>query len=336
MALVALLAGSSTPATAKDLTQLSLDELMHLDVIQVTVPGAHFHYQGDYMIGFHYDSSQYGGFLNGSSSVSNNTVLGQSMMAETSMQQEMSTLWLMYGIRDDWTVDVMVPYMNMNMQQVYTDGFTTANHAEGLGDIYLGLIHPFKYHYPHQWQVELGFGLPTGNIDQFGLMTGMFGPQKLPYDMQLGSGSFTFQPNVSYLSETTKLTYGAQFRGYLPLNQNWDHYLVPNSFLATAWLSPQVSKHFSPSLRVDYTSRGNIRGEDPGIDFSMMPSSNPNLYKGSRADVYVGVNFNPKNDGEGHGLWVSLEYGVPFYQSLTGPQLKLNSVFSAAAEYTFK
>jgi hypothetical protein len=345
-AAVALMAWQmvSQPVQAKDMTDLSLEQLMHLDVIQLSVPGAHFHYQGDWMIGYDYSSSQYGGYLSGTSSVSNNQVLSQYMMANTRMQSEMEDLMLMYGLRDNWTINVMIPYMNMTMDQVMTSasipgehiGGLNSNHTAGLGDMYVGVIHPFRYKYPTQWQWEAGLGLPTGNIDQFGLMTGMFGPQKLPYDMQLGSGSFTFQPSLTYLGETDKASWGGQLRGYLPLDQNWDHYIQSNRFSATGWYAPQLSKHFSPSVRVDFVSQGNIRGADNGMDPTTMPDSNPGLYAGRRADIYLGLNFNLNNDGQGHGQWISIEGGWPFYQSLTGPQLKLNNVYSAAFEWTFK
>lgn len=334
--LAALVLGSSQPAHAKDLTDLSLEELMHLDVIQVTVPGAHYHFQGDWMIGVDATNVQWSGLQNGTSSVSAQQVLGNFMMAPTSATMNMQDLDLMYGYRDDWTFEVMIPQVQMAMTSVYMNGDTTTNLVSGLGDITLNVIHPFKYKYPAQWQAELGLALPTGDINQFNLVYLMFGEQKMPYNMQLGTGSFQFEPAITYLGETQKWAFGAQVRGFLPLNTNSDGWMAPNRLAATAWAAPHVNNNFSPSFRVDYQTWGNVRGNDPVIDFSMMPSSNPNLYAGSRADAYIGLNFAWGQDGEGHGKWLTFEYGVPFYQNLTGPQLTQTSTYNAAFQWTFK
>jgi hypothetical protein len=73
---------------------------------------------------------------------------------------------------------------------------------------------------------------------------------------------------------------------------------------------------------------------DPELNPGSNPESNPALTGGRRLDLLVGVHlYAPRGCWKGTRL--SIEGGVPIYQSLNGPQLEHDFQLSVALSRTF-
>jgi len=314
-----------------DLLDLDLEQLMKLDVIQVTIPGAHWHWENDWMVGYQYMISHWKGHQNGTDTLSDQEVLAQFPVTHERMTMHMHMLMFMYGNTDELTLMAMVPWMEMDMPHLTRQNTTFTTRAQGLGDIQLSAIIPVFDSYPHRIQLETGLSAPTGRI---GVTDANGRPGHLEYAMQLGSGTFDLRPKVTYLGQTDSLSWGAQARGVFRVGRNGEGYALGNEYGLTTWISPAITEEFSPSLRLDAMSWGNVRGIDPNISLSN-PAAMPGLQGGERIDLLLGLNYAAGVDDEGHGHRFSIEGGIPIYQNLQGPQLKLDYKVGGAWQWTF-
>ena len=315
------------------LLDLNLEQLMNLELIQTTVPGAHWHWQDDWMVGYQYMHMQNQGYKQGPTSVSNEQVLKQFPTIHTSMTMDMHMLMLMYGPNNDVTLMVTLPYLDMSMDHLTSAGKTYRTFSSGFGDLRISPIISVYDEYPHRIQVEAGVSFPTGSITQQDQTpTGL---QQLEYKMQTGSGTIDLQPALTYLGQNDDMSWGAQLRGTVRTGRNSRGYRQGDMIEFTTWWSPTVAENFSPAIRIDAMSWGNVRGQDPQLNPSGNPESAPYLQGGSQINLLFGVNFSTDLDDQGRGHRFSIEGGFPIYQNLNGPQLRESWRLGGAWNWTF-
>ncbi len=168
--------------------------------------------------------------------------------------------------------------------------------------------------------LNLGLSAPTGSIDERG-DTPVAANVRLPYPMQVGSGTWDLLPGLTYLGQTDAWSWGAQGVGTVRLGENEYDYTLGNRLSTTAWLSKPVARSASVSLRLGVDTWGNISGADPALNPKMVPTADPNRRAGTRVDMGVGINlYSSAGTFSGHRL--ALEVLAPVYQDLTGPQLE--------------
>jgi len=71
-----------------------------------------------------------------------------------------------------------------------------------------------------------------------------------------------------------------------------------------------------------------ISGSDPALNPAMSPSADAATHGGTWVNVSVGLNAF---FGRGHSI--GLEYGVPVYQRLDGPQLETDAILSLTYQF---
>ncbi len=118
------------------------------------------------------------------------------------------------------------------------------------------------------------------------------------------------------------------------LGTNGHEYQLGNRFRWAAWGVWALNDWFGPSLRLGTQLWKNIEGADPNLNPSMVPTADPARRGGRRVDLSVGMNFYIPY-GKFEGNRVALEFSLPVYQSLDGPQLETNWGFSAGWNWTF-
>ncbi|MBX3167074.1 MAG: transporter [Candidatus Eremiobacteraeota bacterium] len=326
---------ASEAAGDNPLLEMDIEQLMHMELIQTTVPGAHWHWEDDWMVGYQFMRVQNEGYNVGTQRVSDQNVLrgGNYNNIHTSMTMDMHMLMAMYGPSDDVTLMVMVPYMDMTMNHLTRTGSSFQVKSQGFGDIRVAPIVSLFDEYPHRIQLEAGLSLPTGSVNKKDLTPTGF--SQLEYKMQTGSGTVDLQPALTYLGQNEDLNWGAQARGTLRLGTNSAGYRQGNMIELTAWVSPKISDNFSPSLRIDALKWGNVVGRDVRLNPRANPESDPNLQGGEQINLLFGLNFAAGLDDQGRGHRFSIEGGLPIYQNLNGPQIREAWRLGGAWNWTF-
>ena len=319
-------AAQATNQAPTDYTTLTLEELLEVDVVPINVLGTHTHLEGEWMLGYQFMFMSMDGNRDGTNQISDADVLKDIKVTPTEMSMEMHMGQLMYAPSDDLTLMAMLPYIRLEMDHVTRKGvrFTTA--SEGVGDLRLsGLYTFFRRGFDrHRLVFNAGVSFPTGSIDERDFLADPSkGKKKLPYPMQLGSGTFDLHPGITYLGQSEDWAWTGEVDGTIRLGENSDHYTLGDRLHLSAGANWRWKDWLSPFFRIDAQVWGNIDGADPVLDpfLKVVPTADPDRRGGARVDLLFGVAlYAPKGKLKGHRL--AIQGGFPIYQSLDGPQLE--------------
>ena len=263
------------------------------------------------------------------------------------MRMDMHMAGVMYAPADWVTLMAMGSYVTKEMpHRTYrgpagTDvlgGFTTR--PDGLGDTSLAALFPVVKRQDGdaalQVNLRAGVSLPTGSVrqrDEVLTPMGMRVTQRLPYSMQLGSGTVDLLPGATVFGHRGRLGFGAQYQGTVRTGTNAEGYRLGDSHMATVWGSVLAAPWISLSARVSGRTIDDIRGLDPAI-VAPVQTADPANYGGQRVDLFVGAN-TVATGGPLKGYRLGLEAGAPVYQDLHGPQMEGNWQLTLGVQKTF-
>ena len=279
------------------------------------VMGDHVHHKGGWMVSTRFMAMYMEGGIDDDSSVS---LPGRSMDVQKYM------IGAMIAPHDRLTLAMMIPYAVKEMETPMMSART-----EGVGDLKLTGIHQLWSTDAHQLLMNLSVGLPTGSIDE----KNAAGIMRLGYPMQLGSGSWSLTPGITYTGRTSGWNWGTQAKANLPLHKNKHDYRLGNRYDLQGWISRDVCPESALSLRLNGWHRENIDGADPMLNPAMSPGNDPDLKAATRVDAWAGIDYRPT--GAPGDARLVLEGGVPVYQYVDGPQLGTRWMVVAGAQLSF-
>lgn len=283
-------------------------------------PGIMVGHSGKFMLAYDYLFESMRGNLDGTRKVSQSEVLNRFFAAPTDMTMQMHMFMGMYAVNNNLSLMVNAPYLVKKMSHVTQDGERFDEKTSGLGDVELRAQYRFysQTNRHHQVLLNGGVNLPTGAINE--RLNGF----RLEYPMQLGAGTVSLVPGLTYLGrDDTGWGWGAEFIPTIRVGKNDNDYRLGDQYRLNAWVIRRVADTVHVSLRADGKRTGNIKGADPELDTMDEQTKDPNLQAGTRLDLLGGVAFTPRIiDGQK----ITLEAGAPVYQSLDGPQLKTTFV----------
>ena len=308
------------------------------DHAPIGVMADHGHKSGEWMFSYRYEHMNMAGNRDGDSQISTQTVLNNFMVAPLEMDMDMHMFGAMYGVTDHFTVTAMAPYMRKTMQHRTRMGMEFEAETEGFGDVKLGgvaTLAEFGDRYAPGGNTRLlinaGLSLPTGSIDERG-DTPAGANQKLPYPMQLGSGTFDPFIGTTLVWQGGMFSHGAQAGATLRTGKNNEGYRLGNEYRATAWSAIAPHSAVSFSARLEAKSVDDVHGQDRELNPMMTPTARADLRGGETVTGYLGANFKPKIL-QGHRI--AAEFGAPLYQRLDGPQLEQDYRFTVGWQYGF-
>ncbi len=296
------------------------------DHAPIGVMGDHLHKKGGWMIGYHYKNMRTSGYRDGTSSVSNASVMAAYGEAATKMNMGMHMFEIMYGITDNLTLMVMPQYMKMDMfhQSSHGGGHSHEHTTTGFGDTEVtGLYSIYNEqngNIKHKAHMNIGVNLPTGAIDKT-FIDHHANIRHLPYNMQFGSGTFDPIIGATYTGESTDWSWGAQTLNYIRAGKNNEGYRQGNKYIATTWLQRNITDFASVSLRLEGEVWENVSGSDASLPTTAIAGANPNEQAGERVMAHIGLNLlADKRQGVIAGHRLAVEFGVPLYERFSGPQ----------------
>jgi len=292
----------------------------------ISVMGDHMHEMGEWMVSYRYMSMNMDALLKGSNTVAPTMMATGFMpnMLPTEMTMDMHMFGTMYAISNQWTLMGMLNYLDneMSMPMGKMD-------SSGLGDIKIaGLYDLAQWDSGRRMHLKLGLNLPTGSIDE------KYNGNILGYGMQLGSGTYDFEPAITYLAQTENYSYGAQLGGILRIGENDQDYTLGNKFEATLWGARKITDSLSASAKFDYSSQSEVDGKDSRMNEAMSPALNPNSQGRDITTFGLGLNYYFKDGGlSGHRL--AAEWETPIDQKVNGVQLELDSTWTLGWQYAW-
>ncbi len=320
----------------------------------VGVSGAELMMKGRWMISYSNMRMEMEGNLDGSRSISPEEIValpniffgtpGQPprlRVVPTEMTTDMHMFGIMYAPTNDITIMGMLPYLEKSMKHTTFQGptgttelgtFTTR--ASGIGDIKFSGLFGIYDNNGHRVHINAGLSLPTGSIDEKDDVlapTGMRPELRLPYPMQLGSGTYDLLPGITYKGRDGDIGWGAQYMATLRLSENDEDYTLGDMHQLTGWTSYSWTPSSSGSLRLTIRDTDAIDGQDPEI-VAPVQTANPDFQGGERIDLGLGFNYAVQQ-GDWQGLRFGAEFGMPLEQDLNGPQMEADWNLTVKVSY---
>ncbi|MEQ9451033.1 MAG: transporter [Pseudomonadales bacterium] len=301
----------------------------------IGVMGDHTHKQGELMFSYRYMHMRMDDNLSGTSDLSDQEVIAipntfgmppTLRVVPTEMTMDMHMFGLMYAPNDTITLMGMLNYVKKEMDHTTYMGMaggtplgTFTTRSSGVGDTTLAALIKLNSSARHRWHIHLGLSLPTGSIDEEDdILTPMNTRPtvRLPYPMQLGSGTHDLLAGLTYNGSHARWGWGAQWQSRFRLSENDEDYTLGDTVDLQGWLSYRLSDQVSVSTRLAYHKRRNIEGGDPQIALPVQ-TADPQRQAAERIDLLLGANFLLP----GHRHRLALEAGRPVRQDLDGPQM---------------
>ena len=299
----------------------------------IGVMGDHIHKKGEFMMSYRYMGMKMEDNRTGSDDISTSAVLQTYMIAPTSMEMTMHMLGGMYAISDRVTLMAMLNYQESSMDHLTRMGATFTTESSSFGDVKLSTLYGLLNKNKSTLHLTTGISLPLGSITQRDA-TPMGDNQKLPYPMQIGSGTFDFLPGLTFQNQADRISWGAQLTGNIRLGENGEGYRLGNSAKITSWASYKLCDWASFSARLVGKTMGDISGMDDDLNPMIVQTADPENHGGSILDSVYGMNLYIR-DGLLKGHRIGLEYQLPLYQNLNGPQLSVESGMTIGWQYAF-
>lgn len=323
----------------------------------IGVMGDHLHDAGEFMLSYRYMHMDMAGSRIGTRRVSPEFIAqnvpnrfadrpGQPptlRVVPASMDMEMHMLGGMYGLSDNVTLMAMLPVVVNSMDHITFQGGSGSDRlgnfqttSKGLGD--LGLAGLFRLGAFAGGDIVGRFGLraPTGetdNTDDVLTPMGMRPRLRVPYMMQTGSGTWAATPGLTWRAARGALGWGANYSGVLQIGRNDEGYTRGDEHEVSAWASWLWMPALSSSLRLRAQSREAIQGIDARI-VAPVQTANPDFQGGDRAEIGLGLNLlGTRGAIADHRL--AVEYLLPFYQDLNGPQLETDATLIVGYQYAW-
>lgn len=324
-----------------------------LDHAPIGVMGDHRHGEGEWMVSYRLMHMDMGGIQIGTDDVTPEQVAtsvpnrffgnpGQPptlRIVPTEMTMDMHMAGIMYGLTDQVTLMVMANYISKKMDHITFAGGMGTNRLDtfetspmGFGDTKVAALIGLT----DTVHINAGLSLPTGsNTKTDDIVTPMGGTPtvRLPYPMQLGSGTFDLEPGITYRDQNDAFGWGAQVRGTVRLGDNDEGYSYGDRAMATAWFAASLTPAVALSARVEAETVGRVDGIDPMI-MGPVQTANPDFQGGESVTGLLGVNF-AATSGPLRGWRLGIEGGIPMVQDLNGPQMPVDYTLTVGVQKSF-
>lgn len=287
----------------------------------------HTHARGDWTFLYRYARLERRDLLVGDQPVTVSEMLARYPEVPVSWVRSIHTFGVMYAPRDRFTFALLLPVVRNELAE-WTGGTLRERDTTGIGDAKLMFLVPFMNKGLEKTQLNFGISFPTGSIQQKEPSTA----QRLPYVMQLGSGSWDAIWGITYTGQHEAISWGGQFESQYRIATNGVGYKLGTVYTASAWVAGGFGRWLSASGRFAWTKRGNIKGQDFTLDKTVTPLNDNKLQGGTTLEVGPGVNVLLPFWG---GQRLSVEALFPIYEDLDGPQLATDVTITAGWQWIF-
>jgi len=317
----------------------------------IGVMGDHMHKTGEWMFSYRYMSMSMEDNLQGSKNISPEGIRDSGLglrVVPLQMTTDMHMFGAMYAPSDKLTLMLMINYIEKEMDHLTfmmpmgpmmpmsmneTGVFTTK--TSGIGDTKIGALYSLRSGDNTNIHLNLGLSIPTGKIDYTDqILTPMntTPSPRLPYPMQLGSGTYNIQPGITYAGTRNSWDWGSQVKMIIRLDDNDEGYSLGDQTQVTSWGGYRFTHWLTGSLRLTYTHADEISGKDALINLPVQ-TSNPDNFGGERIDLGVGITLIG-SEGAQKGHRLALEYETTIDQDVNGIQMEMQDMLTIGYQFS--
>ncbi|MDT8363823.1 MAG: DUF3570 domain-containing protein [Nitrosomonas sp.] len=308
---------------------------------------------GDFMMGYRFMyNRQAGDIRHGTNNASDSEIVnagcgtGLCTFAPAYMEMRMHMLDIMYA-PTNWLNLMLMPQfmdMEMNLRELEDrpppvpgahEHVGTPHNTGAIGDVIAMSLLRLVALPGHRLHLGAGFSAPTGKTGLKLRRVARIEGGLIHFDMQLGSGTWDFLPNLTYSGNTDRWYWGAQLSGTKRMERRNDSgYRLGDIFQGTTWGGAHLTEWLSASVRGQYRHQGKIQGDFNSFNARIGPMDFPGNQGGQFWDIGFGINASvPK--GRFSGNHFSVEWLQPVRQDFNGFQLERKGTLNATWAYHF-
>ncbi len=302
-------------------------------IAPIGIMGDHYHHRKGWMLSYNFMQMNMRNNYQGTDKISTATVHESYMVSPTDMQMRMHMVGIMYAFTDNFTVMGMLPMVENEMSMVNRTGMAFSTRASGVGDAKLSFILGLKRFNKQSLHLNAGLILPTGSITERD-NTPMQEQAKLPYPMQLGSGTWGSTFGLTYTGQASNISWGAQPMVYLRHGENPEGYTLGNQYRLNGWVAYRLNNWLSCSFRSEGVAVESTSGQDDELNPMMAPTADITNTGSTGLNSSLGLNvYIPK--GKLQGLRLGFEYTRPLYYDVDGIQMRPDDILTMGAKIDF-
>ena len=277
--------------------------------------------EGEYYVGYRHTWDGFQGTLIGTQELFFDEVLDFFTVAPLTHDQSRAELDVRYGLTDDFTVEVSLPFLSNKLLQV-TDLVFFESSSKVLGDVSIRMLADLLEMDEYRLSVNLGATVPTGKLGKRGV-TATSNQAVLPFLMQGGSGSVDILAGGTFIVQNEFASVGAQVNSVIRAEDGRKGYRLGDQFAFSLWGAYNVTEWISFSIRGLYETQATVTGSESRTDGSVDPLANPFAQGGERVIVPFGINLYIR-EGRAAGHRLSIEFYYPVHEDLNGPQMSVD------------
>jgi len=306
----------------------------------IGVMGDHLHSKGSFMVSFRYMDMAMEENKMGTNNISNAEIHNNYMVAPNEMEMKMQMLGFMYAPSNNITLMLMQNFIKKNMSSTakmmmggmdMMEDFSTK--SSGLGDMKLSAMINLFNNQKTSLHINSSINIPIGEITVRD-NTPMMNDAKLPYAMQLGSGTLDVTLGSTYKENYANTSWGTQFLSIIRTGKNTENYRLGNVYQLNIWGAYNFKEYLSFSGRILGVSNNKITGLDEDLNPMMVPASNINNYGGKKIKAFVGMNFVFQKESIFKNIRFGVEAGAPIYEYYNGIQMNENLTLNFGVKYS--
>lgn len=282
---------------------------------------------GKFSLGYSYEFMKMDGMRDGTDELSPAQVRARGfMMSPIDMDMQMHMFHLGYQANHRLALMAMLSYLDNEMTMENGASVRSKMKSDGFGDLTLSGRYELLKEANSMFGMTAGLSIPTGSIDEKNT-AGV----RLPYMMQLGSGTWDPMIGMDYSYHYGSWVLGINANAVFRLRDNTNNYHLGNEYHMSLSASHPLGENFTGQLRLDGKNTGEIEGRDTSLALGMSPANRADFYGGQRVDAVMGISFNP---GQIPAV-LNAEFGLPIYEYTNGPRLETDYRFKLGAHFMF-
>lgn len=306
----------------------------------IGVMGDHLHEKGGFMISLRYMNMIMDGNKSGTNDISDASIYNSFMVAPQHMTMDMYMLGIMYAPSNNITLMLMQNFAKKNMDltaQMMMGGMTMlrdfSTKSSGLGDLKIGALYQVFNTHKTSLHFNSSINIPVGEIENRG-DTPMMNNIKLPYAMQLGSGTFDITLGATYKENFTNTSWGTQLLSTLRTGTNGEDYRFGNLYRLNIWGAYHFATNFSVSGRLLGATEGKLKGVDTELNPMMVTTANTSNYGADKIKAFIGLNISFPETSTLKDVRFGIEAGAPIYEDYNGIQMDEDVSISFGLKYS--
>ena len=236
------------------------------------------------------------------------------------------------GVTDDLTLRASGGWTSKHSEFANEETFFDTE-ASGIVDLEGDILWQLYGSGPWRGHVQLGLVAPVGSVEERADFPGASDAQ-LPYDMQIGSETWTLVPAFGAQVMNEFGSVGLQVRGSFPLAVNDRGWKPGQQVDGAIWMARRFNDFVSASVGLRASFSDGIQGIDPELETLRAPDDLALSFGGNRVDFPIGINIRLPS-GPLAGQRFGAEAVWTAHEDTHGPRIASDWIVSLGWQGTF-